>query len=83
MTGLLELLFFVGNLKRQNKLEFLRNEPVPVDADIFPNADDTNIRNENICLQQDDASPHYAREVCFEFLNITVFLEGELVDMDL
>lgn len=60
--------FFEENLTGQRYLTFLRNQLIPVLTNIFPNANNPNLPNDNIWFQQDGAPPHYAREVR-QFLN--------------
>lgn len=43
---------------------FLRPEIIPVLVNIFTKANNPNLRDSNIWLEEDDAPPHYAPDVC-------------------
>jgi hypothetical protein len=60
--------FFEENLTGERYLTFLRNQLIPVLANMYPNANNANLPSDNIWFQQDGAPPHYAREVR-QFLN--------------
>lgn len=60
--------FFKENVTRERYLQFLRTEVLPVPASIFLNANNPNLSDDSIWLEQDGATLHYARDVGL-FLN--------------